>query len=192
MTFESQYCFSNISATKTRIFMKFETYIHKISKNYLLIFRKDPCTHTRTRGINVHGRVSSRQNARGHVYASCASVCARIFVIFIMVVHYYFLNLGMKFHKDRSFCCRDICKTILMFVSSLIFNTRCKRGHTHARLRLVCARVCTDLYENFCVSFYYLMNLSLKFYKDRSFRCRDICKTILTFVTSLIFNAKMV
>ena len=26
--------------------------------------------------------------------------------------------------------------------------------------------------------FWVLMNLSLKFYKDRSFRCRDICKTI--------------
>ena len=118
--------------------------------NYQQKNRKDLCTQTRTRGVNVRARVSSRQNARTHVYASCARVYTRIFTIFLLVVHYYLLNLSFKFHKDRSFCCRDICKTILMFVSSLIFNTRCKRAHTHARLRLVCARVCTDLYENFC------------------------------------------
>ena len=28
-------------------------------------------------------------------------------------VHYYHLSLSLKFHKDRSFCCRDNCKTIL-------------------------------------------------------------------------------
>ena len=120
--------------------------------NYHKKNRKDLCTHTRTRGIDVRVRVSSRQNARGHVYASCACVCARIFTIFYLVVHYYLLNFSFKFHKDRSFCCRDICKTILMFVSSLIFNTRRKRAHTHARVRLVRALVCTDLYENFCGS----------------------------------------
>ena len=42
MTFESQHRCAIISAMKARIFMKFETYIHKIVKNYLLIFRKDP------------------------------------------------------------------------------------------------------------------------------------------------------
>ena len=118
-----------------------------------MIFRKDPCTHALTRGVNVRARVSSRQTARAHVYASCARVWARIFTKFFFVVDYYLMNLSFKFHRDQSFCCRDICKTILMFVSSLIFNTRRKRAHTHARLRLVCARVCTDLYENFCHSF---------------------------------------
>ena len=33
---------------KAPIFMKFETYIHKIVKNYQKIFRNDPCTHVRT------------------------------------------------------------------------------------------------------------------------------------------------
>ena len=74
MIFKSQYCFANISATKARIFMKFETYIHKIVKNHQIIFRKDPCTHARTRGVNMRARVSSRKNAHVHVYASCARV----------------------------------------------------------------------------------------------------------------------
>ena len=59
MTFESQYRFANISATKARIFIKFETYIHKIVKNYLLIFRKDPSTQAHTIGVNVRARVLS-------------------------------------------------------------------------------------------------------------------------------------
>ena len=63
---------------KALIFMKFETYIHKIVKNYQMIFCKDPCTHARTRGVKVRARVSSRQNARALVYASRARMCARI------------------------------------------------------------------------------------------------------------------
>ena len=124
MIFESQYNFENIFETKALIFMKFETKVYQIVKNYHKNFRKDPCTHTRTRGVNVRARVSSRQNARGHVYASCACVCARIFTKIFVVVLYYLMNLSFKFHKDRSFRCRDICKTILTFVRSLIFNVK--------------------------------------------------------------------
>ena len=59
-----------------------------------------------------------------------------------------------------------------------------KRARTH--LRLVYAHLCTDLYEkSFDDSL--LPTISLKFHKDRSFRSGDICKTILTFVWSLIF-----
>ena len=43
MIFKSQNCFANISATKAPIFMKFETYIHKIVKNYQRKILKDPC-----------------------------------------------------------------------------------------------------------------------------------------------------
>ena len=43
--FKNQYYFANISAMKALIFMKFETSIHKIIKNYQKIFRKDPCRH---------------------------------------------------------------------------------------------------------------------------------------------------
>ena len=117
MTFESQYRFANISATKARIFMKFETYIYKIVKNYLLIFCKDPTTQGRTRGKNLNARVSSRQNARAHIYASCVCVCARIFTKNLLMIFYYLMNISLKFHKDPSFRCGDICKTIMIFKS---------------------------------------------------------------------------
>ena len=100
-----------------------------------------------TRAHKRRKRARARRNVRAHVFASFTRKCARIFTKICLVFLDYPMNLSCKFHKDRSFCCRDICKTILMFVSSLIFNTRRKRAHTHARLRLVCARVCTDLYE---------------------------------------------
>ena len=95
--------------------MKFETYIHKIVKNYQQIFHKDPCTHACTGVVNVRARVSSRQNVRTHVYASCAHVCARIFTENYLVILYYLMNISLKFHKDLSFRCGDICKTILTF-----------------------------------------------------------------------------
>ena len=36
-----QYCFTNISATKAPIFMKFETYIYKIVKNHQIIMEDE-------------------------------------------------------------------------------------------------------------------------------------------------------
>ena len=115
MVFKSQYCFANISATKAPIFMKFETYIHKIVKNYHKIFGKDLCIHARTRGINVRPSVLSRQNVRAPVYASCARTCARIFTKILLLILYYLVNISLKFHKDRSFRLGDICKTTLTF-----------------------------------------------------------------------------
>ena len=117
MTFESQYRFANISATKARIFIKFQTYIHKIVKNDQKIFRKDPCTHAHTRGVNVCARVLSRRNVRAHIFASCAPVCARIFTKNQQTILYYLMNITLKFHKDPSFRYGDICKTVLTFKS---------------------------------------------------------------------------
>ena len=37
-----------------------------------------------------------------------------------LVINYYLMNISLKFHKDLSFRCGDICKTILAFVYSLI------------------------------------------------------------------------
>ena len=113
MIFKSQNCFANISAAKAQIFMKFETYIYKIVKNYQVIFRKDPCTHAR--GVDVRARVLSRRNARAHVYASCARICAGIFTKKYLMILYYLIKISLKFHKDLSFRCGDICKTILTF-----------------------------------------------------------------------------
>ena len=114
MIFKSQYGFANISAMKAPIFMKFVTYIHKIVKNYQKIFRKDPCTNAYTRDKNMRAHVSSRQTARAHVHVSCVPVYARIFSKNLLIKLYYFMNISHKFHKDRSFRCEDICKTILM------------------------------------------------------------------------------
>ena len=117
MTFESQYRFANISATKARIFIKFQTYIHKIVKNDQKIFRKDPCAHAHTRGVNVCARVLSRRNARVQIFASCAPLCCRIFTKNQQIILYYLINIGLKFHKDPSFRCGEICKMVLTFKS---------------------------------------------------------------------------
>ena len=115
MIFESQYCFVNISAMEAQINMKFETYIIKIVKNHQMSFRKDPCTDACTRGVIVCAHVSSRQNACTYVYVSCAHSCARIFMKNHLMILYYLMNISLKFHKDLSFHCGDICKTILTF-----------------------------------------------------------------------------
>ena len=80
-----------------------------------MIFRKDPYTPPCTGGVNVRACVSSRQNLRAHVYTSCVLVCARIFMNFCLLILYYLIIISLKFHKDWSFRCGDICKTILTF-----------------------------------------------------------------------------
>ena len=122
MIFKTQDCFANISSTIAPIFMKLQTNIHQIVKNDHKIFCKDPCANARTRGINVRARVLPRRNARAHVYASCARVCARIFTKNLVIILYYLVNISLKFHKDRSFRCGDICKTILSFENHQFFN----------------------------------------------------------------------
>ena len=116
MTLESQYHFANISATKARIFIKFETVtvlsynIYKIVQNYPLIFRKDPFTHAPTQGKNMRTHVLSRQNAHAHVFTLCVLVCARIFTKNQWIILYYLMNISLKFHKDQSFSCGYIQK----------------------------------------------------------------------------------
>ena len=85
--------------------MKFETFIHEVVKNYQMIFHKDPCIRTPTRGVNVRARILSRRNARAHVYAPCARMCTRIFTENLLMILYYLMNKSLKFHKDRSFRC---------------------------------------------------------------------------------------
>ena len=50
-----------------------------------------------------------------HINASCGHVCAIIFIINFLLVHYYLISLSFKFHKDLSFCYGDICKMMLTF-----------------------------------------------------------------------------
>ena len=113
MISKSQDCFANISLTKAPFLMKFQTYIHKIVKHIHKIFHKDPCTHAQTRGLNMRARVLSWGDARVHGYASCGHVCGRIFTKNLLIILYYFINMSLKFHKDWSFRCGDICKTIV-------------------------------------------------------------------------------
>ena len=64
---------------------------------------------------NVPAR-DARRNVRAHVYASCVRVCAWISTKMVFVIVSYLMKLCFKFHKDRSFGCGDIRKTILMCV----------------------------------------------------------------------------
>ena len=95
------------------------------------------------------------------------------------------MSLSFKFHEDPSFWLQrylqnnnDICLTFLRTLTT---------KHARTGLSLLYTLVCTGLYETFLFGLYYLMNLSFKFYKDPSFSFGDICKTMLTFVWSLIF-----
>ena len=113
MIFKSKYCFANIFATETQIFMKFDTYLHKVVKKHQIIFRKDPCKDARTRGVSVCTRVLSRQNGRAHVYVSCPRMCARNFTKNYLMILYHLMKISLKFHINLSFRCGDIGKTIL-------------------------------------------------------------------------------
>ena len=69
-------------------------------------------------------------------------------------------------------------------------HTRCICARTRMAKRIYasCARVCTQIFTKlFLAHLYSLMCLSLKFYKDPSFGCGDIHKTIRMFVSSLYF-----
>ena len=65
------------------------------------------CVHTRRK------RVRERFVPRTHVYALCVCMRAQIFTQTIVEVYYQHMRSSLKYHKDPSFCCGDICKTIL-------------------------------------------------------------------------------
>ena len=111
---ESDYNFANVSATKAPIFMKFETKVDTIVINDQLIFYKYLCAHPRTRGVNVRARFVAT------------------------VVLSYLINLSFKFHEDRSFRCRDICKIVITFTFLL----------THPLHDSYRYRYCSNLHTN--------------------------------------------
>ena len=53
MILKCRYYFVNISGTKAPILMKFETYASEVVMDNQNNFRKDSCTNTRTRNVNV-------------------------------------------------------------------------------------------------------------------------------------------
>ena len=79
MIFKSQYCFVNISATEAQIFLKFETYIHKVVKNHQMIFHKDPCTDGRTQGVCVCARFIATKRAHVRLRLVCAQMCTDLY-----------------------------------------------------------------------------------------------------------------
>ena len=105
------YCFANISATKAPIFMKFDTWAHKIVKNHQQKFRKDPCTYTRTQRINVRAlrnmrarnetcvRATKRTRATKHAPTRLQFVCTWIFTKKISVNLHHLMNLTFIFIK---------------------------------------------------------------------------------------------
>ena len=51
------------------------------------------------------------------VYASSPRVFAQIFTKNLLIILFYLMNMSFNFHKDQSFRCRDICKTILTLIN---------------------------------------------------------------------------
>ena len=84
-------------------------------------FGEDPCTRTGAIGVNANFISCACYYANfiscARVYASCACVRTRILTKIFVGVHYKHKNLILKFHKDPSFRCGDICKTVLTFKS---------------------------------------------------------------------------
>ena len=60
-------------------------------------------------------RAHARFIKSARVYHSCARIYAEIFMKFEILAHKIIIDCHIKFHEDRSFCCGDICKTILVF-----------------------------------------------------------------------------
>ena len=97
----------------------------------------------------MRARVSSRLNARMHVYASCARMCAWIFTKNLLKILNYILNKSVKFHIEPSlFCEFDLPKSAPAHDVAVATRRHARFVATkraRARLRFVCARVCMDL-----------------------------------------------
>ena len=112
-----QYFFANISATKARIFILCGGQllscglIFQISLRFVHICARTSCKGVRARFIAI-----------ARVYNKCARICAQILMKFETYAHKIVIYQHIKFHEDLSFRCRDIRKTILVF---LIIDFQC-------------------------------------------------------------------
>ena len=67
------------------------------------------------------------------------------------------------------------------------FNAHAQRN-VHAHFYASCAHMCARIFtKRVLIGFYYPLKWSVKFNKDPSYSCGHICKTVVTFVWSLIF-----
>ena len=95
----------------TRNFTKTVLIVHYYVMTLSLKFHKDLsffCGDMRKIVLNMHARgINANANfryTRVHVFALWACVCAQIFTKIFLVVHYSFMSLSFKFHKDMIFC----------------------------------------------------------------------------------------
>ena len=78
-----------------------------------------------------------------YCFANISATEARIFMKFYMVVNYYLVILCIKFHSD--WCINARARVVNARNRDKMYGNAAKRAH--ARLQIVCARVCMDLYE---------------------------------------------
>ena len=67
------------------------------------------CMCTSCKGAQAHFIANT------HVYNLCVGIYAQIFMKFKILAHEIVIDQHIKFYEDPSFCCGDICKTILVF-----------------------------------------------------------------------------
>ena len=109
-----------------------------------------------------------------YCFANISATEAQIFMKFKTYLHKIVKNPQIIFRKDP---CRH-ARTRDVNVRARVLSRRKTRADTYASCARICARIFT---KNHLMILYYLMKISLKFHNDLSFRCGDICKTILTF-----------
>ena len=109
-----------------------------------------------------------------YCFANISATEAQIFMKYESHIHKIVKNPQIIFRKDP---CRH-ARTRDVNVRARVLSRRKTRADTYASCARICARIFT---KNHLMILYYLMKISLKFHNDLSFRCGDICKTILTF-----------
>ena len=100
------------------------------------------CSHTSCKPEHARFIASAR------VYDLYTRICARIFMKFETKAHKIVIDHQMKFHEDLSFCCGDVCKTILVFFN-LIFDQFWPIGSMflyHLYLEGISKSICSNLY----------------------------------------------
>ena len=130
-------------------------------------------------------------NTHQYCFANISATKAPIFMKFETQLHKIGNNDKHHFCRDPSTHTHTQGINVRAHVSSRVRTFRCAstrfvaRAHVYASFVGLCAWIFTKNLLGFA---YYLMKISFKFHRDRSFGCGDFRKTILTCVYSYIFN----
>ena len=108
-----------------------------------------------------------------YCFANISATEAQIFMKFEIYLH--------KVVKNHQIICRkDPCKDARTRGVSVCARVSSRRN-AHAHVYVSCPRVCARIFtKNYLMILYNLMKISLKFHKDRSFRCGDIGKQFIS------------